>query len=114
MAADDKSSVKVTIYGEKYGIKSETDPDYTKRVAAYVDSAMHEITESVAVFDVHKVAILAAMSITDELFQAQTGLKQAQAELTNRSERLIGLLDDALNCGVEEKNRRKSHEETHA
>ena len=64
-----KHSTRVTICGEEYTIKSDTPPDHTRAVAAYVDKAIRQVMGSAAVVESHKAAILAALSITDELFR---------------------------------------------
>lgn len=62
--------VKVHIFGQEYTIKTSANPDYIKRVAAYVNDKMEEIAASG--IDVQsqqlRIAILASMNITDELF----------------------------------------------
>lgn len=66
-----KQSTKVTICGEDYAIRSDSAPDHTRAVAAYVDAKIREVLESATVVESHKAAILAALQITDELFQAR-------------------------------------------
>src|SRR3972149_1253490 len=66
-------STRVTICGEEYTIKSDTPPDHTRAVAAYVDKATRGVMGSAAVVESHKAAILAALSITDELFRERAG-----------------------------------------
>ena len=76
----DKTVVTVTIGGEEYTLKSDRPPEYTKAAAARVDQALREIQRAGAVVETHKSAVLAALAITDELFQA----KEAQEELARR------------------------------
>jgi cell division protein ZapA len=64
-----KHSTKVTICGEDYTIRSDVPPDRTRAVAAHVDKAIREVMGSAAVVESHKAAILAALSITDDLFR---------------------------------------------
>jgi len=64
-------STKVNIFGEELGIKSQASPEYTRQVADYVDKAMKQVGKVTKITDVHKIAILAAMSISDEFFQAR-------------------------------------------
>lgn len=66
-----KHSTKVTICGEDYSIRSDSAPEHTHAVAAYVDAKIREVLESATVVESHKAAILAALQITDELFQAR-------------------------------------------
>ncbi|MBX9929634.1 MAG: cell division protein ZapA [Gemmatimonadaceae bacterium] len=59
---------KVRIHGEEYTIRSEVPPERTRAAAAHVDEAIRTVMASGAVIETHKAAILAAMSIADELF----------------------------------------------
>ena len=72
-----KSSVRVTIVGEEYTIRSDESPEHTRAVAKYVDDTIRALMNSGSVVESHKAAILAALQITDELFKA----RQSRAEL---------------------------------
>ena len=64
--------VKVRIFGQEYSIRATTEEKYIKEVAAYVDKKMAEIQKSVpSGLNASKIAILAAMNISDELFYAR-------------------------------------------
>jgi cell division protein ZapA len=62
-------STKVRIVGEEYTIRSDVPPEHTRAIAAHVDAAIRRVLENPAITDPGKAAILAAMSITDELFR---------------------------------------------
>ena len=68
-----KNAVRVIIGGEEYTVKSELPPEYTREVAAYLDAALKRVRDSLPSVETHKAAILAALAITDELFQARRG-----------------------------------------
>lgn len=68
-----KQSIRVSICGEEYAIKSDTSPEHTRAVAAYVDRAIRDVMAHASVVESHKAAILAALSITDELFRERAG-----------------------------------------
>ena len=72
-----KFAVKVTICDEEYTVRSELDPEYTRQVAAHVDQAIKRVLHAGPMVETHKAAILAALAITDELFES----KKQQAEL---------------------------------
>ena len=61
--------VKVDILGQDYVVRSAAGQKYLEKVAAYVDEKMEEIKAS-GIDDSQqlRIAILAAMNITDELF----------------------------------------------
>jgi cell division protein ZapA len=66
-----KNSVKVEILGESYAIRSEAAPDHTRAVAEYLDKAIRQILSTGSVIATNRAAILAALQITSELFQAR-------------------------------------------
>ena len=61
--------VKVNILGQNYVVRSAAGQKYLEQVAKYVDDKMEEIKAS-GIDDSQqlRIAILAAMNITDELF----------------------------------------------
>lgn len=65
-----KNVVKVNILGGEYTIRTETTPEHTRAVAAYVDDAISETMQGPMV-ESHKAAILAALRIAGELFEAR-------------------------------------------
>ena len=73
-----KSVVRVTIVGEEYSIRSDASADHTESVARYVDQAIRRIRSNAPPVESHKVAILAALQITDELFR----LRESSEEVT--------------------------------
>jgi cell division protein ZapA len=79
-----KTAVRVTICDEEYTVRSELDPEYTRQVAAYVDQAIKRVLHAGPMVETHKAAILAALALTDELFDA----RKAQQEMALRLRRL--------------------------
>jgi cell division protein ZapA len=69
--SDRKNSVKVTILDEEYSIRSSATPEHTKAVAEHVDRAIRQIMQSGHVVDTQRAAILAALQITGEMFDAR-------------------------------------------
>lgn len=83
-------SVKVNIYGTEYPVKGDADPDYIQEVAEYLDEKMREVGRSLTVKSSTKVAVLAALNITDELFRAR---REKQEQVETLEARLRGLTD---------------------
>ena len=65
--------VKVSILGDEYSIRSDASPEQTRAVAEYVDKVIRQIMAGSQMVESHKAAILAALSITGELFEAREG-----------------------------------------
>ena len=96
MAEEKGTSTRVTIFGETYNIRSQAEPEYTTKVAEHVNQVMYSIKKNVGLKEPHKIAILAAMSITDELFQEKQNSKTRNEDLERRSNSLIHLIDTYL------------------
>lgn len=90
-----KHAVKVIIGGEEYAVRSEHPPEYTREVAAYLDAALRRVREMLPALESHKAAVLAALSITDELFQARRDDREIAARLEALSEDVARLLPPA-------------------
>ena len=87
-----KTSVKVEILGESYTIRSEATAEHTRAVAEHLDRAIRQILESGSVIEANRAAILAALQITSELFQAREAKDSviaAMAELSDEVRRLL-------------------------
>src|SRR5882672_3010012 len=87
-----KHAVKVTIGGEDFTVRSELPPEYTREVAAYLDAALKRVRDSLPLVETHKAAILAALAITDELFQARRGDREVATRLTAMADEFARLL----------------------
>lgn len=81
-----KTVVRVEILGDEYSIRSDATPEHTRAVAEHVDRVIRETMRTGNIVETHKGAILAALSITDELFQARAG----GGELVEDMKRLSG------------------------
>ena len=70
--------VKVNILGQEYVISTSADPRYIKEVAAYMNEKMEELKNSGidANSQQLKIAVLAGMNITDELFAQKSNQKK--------------------------------------
>lgn len=92
----EKQSVSVRIAGEEHVIRASAEPDYTRRCAAYVDERIMEIRTKAGLLESHKAAILAALSITDELLQTEKELQRLRSEVSREA----GALAERLEAGV--------------
>lgn len=81
-----KNVVRVTILGDEYSIRSDQSPERTRAVAEHVDNVIKQTMKAGNIVDAQKGAILAALSITDELFDA----REAGGELAGSMKRLSG------------------------
>jgi len=87
--------VTVRIGGEDHTIRANVEPEYTKRCAKWVDERISEIKSQLGLIESHKAAILAALSITDEMFQARAQVEETQNSAAKRAETLSQMLAEA-------------------
>lgn len=87
-----KSLVTVTIGNEEYTLKSDRSPDYTRAVAQHVNDKLVEALGSGRIIESHKAAVLAALAVTDELFQARQAQHETADRLTALARKLSRLL----------------------
>lgn len=95
-SAKSGATTRVTILDEPFGIRSEADPDYTRRVAAHVDERLRTLRQSSPALEPFPVAVLGAMEITDDLFRSREGMGTAMRDAVYRVERLVERIDEAL------------------
>jgi cell division protein ZapA (FtsZ GTPase activity inhibitor) len=92
----EKTSVTVRIAGEEHTIRASAEPAYTRRCAKHVDDRIHEIRMQAGLIEGHKAAILAALSIADECFQAQDELGTMRDEVATRVNELAGRIKSVI------------------
>ncbi len=95
----EKTAVTVRIAGEEHTIRASAEPEYTRKCAQLVDDRIHEIRLAAGLIEGHKAAILAALSIADEYFQAQGDLARARADIGVKIEALATRVESAANSG---------------
>ena len=88
-----RNSVRVTILNEDYNIRSDTSSEHTRAVAQYVDRAIRQVMSSGMVVESNKAAILAALQIAGELFEAREHASQITRSLHSLSEETRSLLE---------------------
>ncbi len=81
----DRKAVTVRIAGEEHAIRSSAPPDYTRQCARLVDERITEIRRRSGLVEGHRAAILAALSITDEYFQAKDELDRLRQDVAARA-----------------------------
>lgn len=87
---------KVEIFGQTYSIQGDLDAKYVQKLAEYVDEKMHTIADAGGAVDTQKVAVLAALSIADELHSSQREIGEREEMLKEQAERCLTLVERAL------------------
>jgi cell division protein ZapA (FtsZ GTPase activity inhibitor) len=97
-------SIKVKIFGTDYPLRGENE-DFTKKVAAHVDTMLNRIHDKIPEQPPLTVAVLTALNITEELLkdrdQEQETVGYLEAEITKLSNYLDNcLVEDERSLGV--------------
>ena len=92
----EKSTVRVTILGEEYAIRSDMDSEYTLSCAKHVDDAVQEAHVKGKVAEPHRAAVLAALQITDELFRERQSLAAQSGSVLQRLQSLREQVDEVV------------------
>lgn len=88
--------VSVQIAGEEYSIRTQASDEYTRECAALVDRTIGEIMKAGPLLQAHKAGILAALAVTDQLFEAKREAEQLRAEVAKLSTRLAADIEARL------------------
>lgn len=91
-----KTVVTVSIAGEEYAIRADATPEYTHECAKYVDRTLQQIQEQTTLVEAHKAAILAALSLADELFQARAEADALREEIAHLADQLTERIENRL------------------
>ena len=92
----ERASVTVRIAGEEHTIRANAEPAYTRKCAKLVDDRISEIRSKSGLIEGHKAAILAALSIADEYFQALDEASHVRKYVVARATKLTRLLEAEL------------------
>jgi cell division protein ZapA len=95
--ADKSNLVHVDIFGQSYALRAGEDPAYIERIAGFVDKEMSEVGKLAGSVDSSRIAVLAALNIADQLFQArssQDGAKLLEGRATRLAQELASVLGE--------------------
>ncbi len=95
--SDKDNQVQISIFGQEYSVRAPADPDYIIKIGEYLDGKMREVQAGFSTTQSStRIAILAAMNITDELFSARQNLDSDQTDVDQKISSLIELIDESL------------------
>jgi len=92
----DKNVLTVRIFGAEYSVRGYADANYIKAIADYVDGKMREVDHALRVDSSLKIAILASLNITHELFNERMQKKELQKQLEDKITKLNQLIDQQI------------------
>ena|SRR5688572_29850418 len=88
--------VKVDIFDRPYWLRSDGDGTYVAELAQYVDTLMRDVAELGHASDSLKVAVVAALIMTDELFSLQQLREEHDAQVASLSTECSMVLEQLL------------------
>jgi cell division protein ZapA (FtsZ GTPase activity inhibitor) len=88
-------SVQVEIFGQTYSIKGKDDTGSIRDLAAFVNARMMEVQKGTGTSDPLRVAILTAMTISDELFRLRAESAVTGTTAEKAAKRLLDLTEQA-------------------
>lgn len=89
-------SIEIEIYGHRYTITGEAEEDYIRRLAKHVDEQMRGVAQGMKTATFAKLALLAAINITDQLFQAEQRRRQGELDVERRAHSLMASIEEQL------------------
>jgi cell division protein ZapA (FtsZ GTPase activity inhibitor) len=93
--------VEVSLGGQSFTVKSEKDEAHLQRIAAFVNRKFDDLRRQTRNASTHELALLVAMNIADELFDAKAEAAETREEVRRRTERAIARIDAALGNGAQ-------------
>ena len=90
--------VKVRIYGQDYIISGERDEEIIRQIASYVDGRIREVSKYFSGNVQGSLAVLAAVNITDELFETRekiAALTEAKDQVEKDAQHYLKMWDEA-------------------
>jgi cell division protein ZapA len=91
-----KGSVTVSLAGHNFSIKSDHSEQHLEQLASYVDRKVRELQRVSKTVGTQQLALLAAMNIADELFQAEQRQREFKQRVARKSESILRTVEQAL------------------
>ena len=92
-APQEPGFVQIRIYDREYALRTTGDPERLHAVCVGLDKRMRELAGSTGTVDTLKVAILAALSLADDLQRAMEELRKLDESVGRRSLACASMLD---------------------
>jgi cell division protein ZapA len=88
--------VNIKIYDREYALRTSGDTERLCSLCTCLDKRMRDTAASSGSVDTLKVAVLAALSLADELYRAREALQKMDDSLSRRSLACVSMLDRFL------------------
>ena len=89
----DGETFQIRLLGSSFSLKVDEDPQYIQELITYLENKVNETSKAVPNGDALRIAILSALTITDELFKS----KQRQCEEDEKTEEITRSIIQRIN-----------------
>jgi cell division protein ZapA len=96
MSDPEPGVVHVKIYDREYALRTTGDCEQLRSLCLSLDKLMREIAASTGAVDTLKVAILAALSLSDDLYGMREEMRKLDESISRRSVACVSMLDRFL------------------
>jgi cell division protein ZapA len=86
----------VEIYGQRYAIRGDADEGYIRRLASFVDGQMRHLAEGLNTTTPSKLAVLTALNLAHQLFEAEKKRVQGEADVERRMTSLMESIEEQV------------------
>ena len=83
----------MSIAGVAFSVRTDAKPKYVRELAAHLEATIAESKVSGKGMSTQVLVMMAALSITDELFQLQGEHRELRREVRERSKRILDTLE---------------------
>ncbi len=89
-------TIEIEVFGHRFSLQGEGDEAYFHELAEYVDAQMRTLAKQTRTSTPTKLALLAAINVTDQLFRQQRHKDSGESEMERRVQLLVETIDEHL------------------
>ncbi|MEC4890725.1 MAG: cell division protein ZapA [Nitrospira sp.] len=89
-------TIDVEIYGQRYSIRGQAEDAYIRRLASFVDDHMKRLAEGMKTATPSKLAVLTAVNLAHQLFEAEKKRAQGEADVERRMVNLMESIEEQM------------------
>ena len=91
-----ETTIAIEVFGHRFSLQGEGDEAYFHELAEYVDAQMRTLAKQTRTSTPTKLALLAAINVTDQLFRQQRQKDSGESEMERRAQLLVETIDEHL------------------
>jgi len=88
-----KQTYVVEIMGQRFSIKSHKTQAEVDRIVDYITEKMKKISKMKKTLSLHDNAILALLTVTDELFETRAEIGTYKEKIIHKTKKIIHMID---------------------